>query len=402
MNIPYLYLLLSLTLIELFNSQRSRGREHTKDDYINLQANRTVDLSSSILHITTNILIKSNKVEPIYSYRLPLLKNSSRYLINIAAKLKSTSGEEEVTNLKVTKSGQQSEDYLEYYEINFKSEPMNYEEERILIIKEDYFERLQLLPQKITLKEDQLVVFSDTINHLSFYQTNTQSCVVLLPRERTDVKDYTKKYAVRKRDKIFYEMNDVLSSLHMEPLRVHYEYDDAIVVLNYAVRTYEVSHWGNIATEDRYQIENIGAKLEGEFGRVDYDEYGRGGGKNALRRLRAKLPLRAYGLWYRDEIGNVSTSRAAREWDEVRLDLMPRFPILGGWKSNFNIGYNLPSKFHITTDGENTYSLNLAFGLPYYDLLARNYTVRVVLPEGASGVKVNYNSLLTIFFYQLF
>ena len=99
----------------------------------------------------------------------------------------------------------------------------------------------------------------------------------------------------------------------MELLRIHYAFDEAIAVLNYAVRTYEISHWGNIAVEDKYQIENIGAKLEGEFGRVDYDDYGVHGGKNALRRLRARLPLRASGLWYRDEIGNVSTSRAARE-----------------------------------------------------------------------------------------
>jgi oligosaccharyltransferase complex subunit alpha (ribophorin I) len=68
--------------------------------------------------------------------------------------------------------------------------------------------------------------------------------------------------------------------------------------------------------------------------------------------------------------------------------LNPRFPILGGWKSNFNIGYNLPSKFHISNDGLEVYSLNVTFGLPYENLLAKNYTVRVVLPEGASGIKV--------------
>jgi len=159
--------------------------------------------------------------------------------------------------------------------------------------------------------------------------------------------------------------------------------------MNYAFRTYEVSHWGNIAVEDKYQIENIGAKLDGEFGRVDYDSYGRSGGKNAIRKLRASLPLRSFGLWYGDEIGNVSTSRASREWDDVRLDLTPRFPILGGWKSNFNIGYSLPSKFHILADNEDNFHLNVTFGLPYHDLLAKNYTTKIVLPEGASDIKVN-------------
>jgi oligosaccharyltransferase complex subunit alpha (ribophorin I) len=99
----------------------------------------------------------------------------------------------------------------------------------------------------------------------------------------------------------------------MEKLKLHYVYNKSIAVLNYAVRTFEISHWGNIAVEEKYQVENVGAKLQGEFGRVDYDDYGRVGGKNALGNLKATLPLKAFGLWFRDEIGNVTTSNAARE-----------------------------------------------------------------------------------------
>ena len=108
------------------------------------------------------------------------------------------------------------------------------------------------------------------------------------------------------------------------------------MVLNYTRKIFQISHWGNIAVTEEYQIENIGAKLIGEFGRIDYDD-GVTGGKNALKKIRAKLPLRAWGLWYRDEIGNVSTSNARREMNEVDLELTPRFRILGGWKSNYDI-----------------------------------------------------------------
>jgi oligosaccharyltransferase complex subunit alpha (ribophorin I) len=62
---------------------------------------------------------------------------------------------------------------------------------------------------------------------------------------------------------------------------------------------------------------------------------------------------------------------------------------MGGWKSNFYVGYNLPSKFHISTEGEN-YMVNLTYGLPYGDVLAKNYTMKVVLPDGARDVKVLY------------
>lgn len=101
--------------------------------------------------------------------------------------------------------------------------------------------------------------------------------------------------------------------------------------MNYATRTYEVSHWGNIAVEDKYQIENIGAKLDGEFGRVDYDDYGKYGGKNAIRRIRASLPMKSFGLWYRDEIGNVSTSRASREVCKFKVSGK-----MSGWTSRLD------------------------------------------------------------------
>ncbi len=116
---------------------------------------------------------------------------------------------------------------------------------------------------------------------------------------------------------------EATAPLTIEPLKIHYEFNEAYVIFNYAIRTYEVSHWSNINVEDKYQIENIGAKLEGEFGRVDYDDYGYEGGKNALRTLRARLPIKSFGLWYRDEIGNVSTSRAAREVKKL-LNLVGR------------------------------------------------------------------------------
>jgi oligosaccharyltransferase complex subunit alpha (ribophorin I) len=35
----------------------------------------------------------------------------------------------------------------------------------------------------------------------------------------------------------------------------------------------EVSHWGNIAIEETYLIRNEGAKLAGEYSRVDFNQY---------------------------------------------------------------------------------------------------------------------------------
>jgi hypothetical protein len=126
------------------------------------------------------------KVDPIYSYRLPMLKNNSQNLINIEAHFKSLHDGENF-KLKITRQYKSEKDNFEFYEINFKSEPINFEEERILVITEDYFENLAMLPKKISLKDDQLVVLKDAINYISFYPSLISYTYVILPNSQTDL-----------------------------------------------------------------------------------------------------------------------------------------------------------------------------------------------------------------------
>ena len=257
-----------------------------------------------------------------------------------------------------------------------------------IIVNEDYFEKLLFKPKNIYIKEDQLELFIDTINLVSPYLVKSTTTKVILPSEKTKLIKYTKANSNQSGEKIIYSLTEEIPPFVTKKLYIHYLNNKPLMVFNYAVKTFQVSHWGNIAVTEEYQIENIGATLIGEFGRIDYDE-GVTGGKNAMKKIRAKLPLRSWGLWYRDEIGNVSTSNARRDMNDVDLELTPRFPILGGWKSNYDIGYNLPTKFHVKTNNKGNYMVNLTFGMPYQNMLARNYTVKIILPETADNIKVN-------------
>jgi hypothetical protein len=58
---------------------------------------------------------------------------------------------------------------------------------------------------------------------------------------------------------------------------------------------------------------NIGADLLGEYSRVDADQQRYA--KNCVNSLRAKLPYYIQGLYVRDYIGNMTSSRAARTED---------------------------------------------------------------------------------------
>jgi len=83
--------------------------------------------------------------------------------------------------------------------------------------------------------------------------------------------------------------------------------------LKEVTKTIEVSHWGNIAVEETYLIKNEGAKLVGEYSRVDYNDYTREAGKSALKSLYAEYPVHTWGMYYTDDIGNISTSNAFRD-----------------------------------------------------------------------------------------
>ena len=64
------------------------------------------------------------------------------------------------------------------------------------------------------------------------------------------------------------------------------------------------------------------------------------------------MPASAKDVYYRDEIGNISTSNLLEHHDHVELELRPRFPLFGGWKTHYLIGYNLPSYENLYNSGK--------------------------------------------------
>ena len=343
---------------------------YSVEDFVIEEVKRTINLKKSIISIENQIRLKKTTFEDTFRYLVP--KNNSISLVRITAQNSKNK------RLEISKISDDN-DY-DYYDIFLQGSTE-------ITVNEDYFEKLLFKPKNIYIKENQLELFLDTINLVSAYPVKKTTTTVILPSENTNVIKYTRANSNKSGDKIIYALAEEILPFIGKKLSVHYENNKPLTVFNYAIKTFQVSHWGNIAVTEEYQIENIGAKLIGEFGRIDYDG-GITGGKNALKSIRAKLPLRAWGLWYRDEIGNVSSSNARREMNYVDLLLTPRFPILGGWKSNYDIGYNLPTKFHVTTNNKGNYMVNLTFGMPYHNMLARNYTVKIILPESADNIKV--------------
>jgi len=117
-------------------------------------------------------------------------------------------------------------------------------------------------------------------------------------------------------------------------------------------------------------------------------------GQNAINSMGTLLPQYIHGLYYYDYIGNISTSHAAREDEYVNFHLEPRFPIFGQWKTDWNQGYNMPTKFHLfqSSKNRNEHTLEVDFMHAFDKSLTEDYAVRVILPEGAKNIKVELPS----------
>jgi oligosaccharyltransferase complex subunit alpha (ribophorin I) len=150
----------------------------------------------------------------------------------------------------------------------------------------------------------------------------------------------------------------------------------------------EVSHWGNVAITEHINMQHDGAKLQGSFSRFDYQRTQRTSGA-PIRSVLNLIPLSASEIYYRDEIGNISTSDITVAKDKLAVELTPRFPLFGGWKTEFIFGYDLPLSDFVFTDASDSSKLvlNTTFGKEIaLDAVIDELTIRVILPEGSKYV----------------
>jgi len=99
-----------------------------------------------------------------------------------------------------------------------------------------------------------------------------------------------------------------IAPLSPTSLRLHFILNIPFMQTSTSKRYIEVSHWGNAYLKDEYKLHNRGAKFRGAFSTIDFHKSRKDTGKNAFRSETIKLPVNAFGLFYRDEIGNISTS----------------------------------------------------------------------------------------------
>ncbi|OAY85342.1 Dolichyl-diphosphooligosaccharide--protein glycosyltransferase subunit 1A, partial [Ananas comosus] len=228
-------------------------------------------------------------------------------------------------------------------------------------------------PEEITQADVQLLVSQDSAYYLSPYAVKVQSLGIRLPNGR--VESYTKYPNTKLVDwELKYGPFESLPPFSYSPIIVHFENNHPFAIT------------------EHYTIVHGGARTKGGFSRIDYQMRTNIRGTSSFSLLTALLPPRAHSIYYRDEIGNISTSTLWADSRETQFGIQPRFPIFGGWRTTFTIGYSLPLQdFLFESDGKRV--LNITYGCPIQEAVADKLIMKRVMEKDAAMTEdvVAYN-----------
>uniref|UniRef100_A0A0K0EYR5 Dolichyl-diphosphooligosaccharide--protein glycosyltransferase subunit 1 n=1 Tax=Strongyloides venezuelensis TaxID=75913 RepID=A0A0K0EYR5_STRVS len=342
---------------------------------------RDIDISSQIVKNTLVYTIKNNGKQPLKEFVQIIPKAEHEKLAFISAQVDKTTK----FRVKQKKVSDIPSDFVSYVVDLSKSIPAGGSEK--LTIEYKVTQYLTPYPEEIKQLDNQFVVYKGSSYTPSYYALVKDATTFKIPSGK--VYSYTNvSPAKQSSGKITYGPYNNVKAYDWKDVSIHYENNSPFVVATHLTRWIEVSHWGNIAVEDSLEVVHRGAKLVGGFSRVDYAHDRRRSSQPSVSSWTTQLPKGAKDIYYRDEVGNISTSEVLHRAKSVDVEITPRFPLFGGWKTDYILGYNLPSSAGLFYKG-NEYTLKL----PVVDKIYSNFviekvTVKIVLPERSSNIKL--------------
>ncbi|CAG8561829.1 9463_t:CDS:2 [Paraglomus brasilianum] len=380
----YFLFLLALTLVSAGVKEASFIVPQT---WKNLNLLRTVDLTTPIVREVTAFVAFNTGDDPSKEYYFPVSEERDKHLAWISANERKTT-----VNFEVEKAGFDTENRVQFYKISF-NRLVDAQEKITVEVKTVFTHILKPIPHEIPQNGKQYLLYIGNLYASNAYFSEKQRTIVNLPSPQllsyTTVPEVT-----TKNDKqITYGFfNNTQAYIH-EPLSIHYPYQKAILRIKSLRRELEVSHWGgNLAVEETFDLINDGARLQGQFSRLEYQrtQYFPQSESIAAHLLSIIFPPGAADAYYRDEIGNVSTSNFRNEPNRSVFEFKPRYPLFGGWNYTWYHGYNLPlNKFLRYHEGKERFYFNAKFIERWPDVVTDKIVVKLILPEGARDVQVH-------------
>jgi len=351
---------------------------------LSITATRTVDITSQIVKASTEYEIKNNGKSAINSFLHGLSSTDNDKLAWILANLEKRDGKK----LKTAKVEVQSASKGQvFYRVDLET-PLDAGATVKVLVRTEVTQILKAHPATITQAENQFMLYNGNAYLESPYVLERQSTSVKVGSVK--VVEFTPvEPSKHQGDTIKYGPYNKIAAYSTKPITVHYENNSPFLVIKSLNRWIEISHWGNIAIEDTIEIEHRGATLKGEFSRLDFQMDRRNGNQQpVVKHFKTQVPVSARDIYYRDQIGNISTSVVAKRANRIEVELRPRFPLFGGWKTNYILGYNIPTTGFLFSSGSD-YALKIPFIDRIYDnAVIEKATVKIVFPEATRNVKL--------------
>ncbi|KAI3322041.1 oligosaccharyltransferase alpha subunit [Xylariaceae sp. AK1471] len=352
-----------------------------------------ISLEKNYVKESINVLIENISPEPQDEYYLPFTSEQMEKIGGFEVKDRKNS---DVVGFTVNAVEFDPLSDTQFYRIKLPA-PLASKSQQTLGISFYYLNALRPLPALIEQADKQYLVYAFSAYCPSAYPTVKQKTEVKLPS--SDAPDYTKisgsgetkEFPVKQGSKLTYGPFPEVPAGATSPVKVRYEFNKPVNHVSELERDVEISHWGgNVAFEERYTLFHYGANLSAQFSRVKWAQSQYFNPQtSALKEMKFVLGPGSKDAYFTDVIGNVSTSRFRATKREAILELKPRYPIFGGWKYPFTVGWNADSNNYLKNSG-GKYLLNVpliegpkqAEGVEY-----EHVNIRVILPEGAENVK---------------
>lgn len=347
-----------------------------------------VSLEKNYVKEQLNVMVENISKEPQSEYYLPFTADQIARV-----------GGFEVKDRKATDSGPFVAEVVEsdannhYYKITLPS-PLKAGAQQTLGISFYYLKAYRPLPASIGQDDQQYLVYEFSAFAPSSYSTLKQKTEV--KAASASIPDYTTleakggdpKSPQKQGTKLTYGPFGEKPAGAEAPVSVRFEFTKPVTHVALLERDIEVSHWGgNVAFEERYEVYNRGANLSTQFNRAQWaQKQFYNPPSAALKDIRMPLHVGSVDAYFTDTIGNVSTSRFRSNKREALLELKPRYPIFGGWKYPFTVGWNADASLLVRKTGGDGYVLRVPFlegpkqaeGVEYGEV-----NLRVLLPEGS-------------------
>ncbi|GFQ66461.1 dolichyl-diphosphooligosaccharide--protein glycosyltransferase subunit 1 [Trichonephila clavata] len=356
----------------------------THADLVNNKVERNIDIASQLIKVTVKLTLENAGKSPVSSFNYALDPDTKAHLSHFGASQMQDDGRVDLKVEELSLNTNKANKDKDTHRILFQN-PLNPGKLTVVRIETIFTHSLIPYPSSITQSEKQLVLYHGNHYYYSPYVTKTQTTIVTLPAN--SVESFSKLKPVSHEDNLItYGPYDNVASYSLNKMTIHCENNNPFLTVTNLNRAIEVSHWGVISVEEEIDIAHTGAQLKGAFSRYEFQRDQ--SGIAAVKSFKTILPASASDVYYRDEIGNISTSHLRILDDSTEVELRPRFPLFGGWKTHYTLGYIVPTYEYLFNNGDK-YVLKMRFvDHVFDDSIVEQCTVKVILPEGSKNIQI--------------